>query len=47
MDSMEVNKTFAAILTAGLVFGLSGVVGRLIVSPERPHQSAIQIGEAR
>jgi cytochrome c len=45
MDSMEVNKIFAAILTAGLVFGLSGVIGRQIVKPERPHHSAIQIGE--
>jgi cytochrome c len=45
MDSMEVNKIFAALLTAGLVFGLSGVIGRQIVKPERPHHSAIQIGE--
>jgi cytochrome c len=47
MDSMEVNKVAAAILTAGLTFGLAGVVGRLVVSPDRPHESAIQIGESQ
>jgi cytochrome c len=45
MDSMEVNKVVAAVLTAGLTFGLAGVIGRLVVHPERLHESAIQIGE--
>lgn len=45
MANMEVNKAFAAILTAGVAFGVSGLVGTTIVHPERPHESAIRIGE--
>lgn len=45
MDSMEVNKAFAAILTAGIVFMAAGVVGGLVVHPERLEQAAIQIGD--
>jgi cytochrome c len=44
MNSMEVNKVFAAILTAGVAFGMSGFIGSLLVRPERLHHSAIQIG---
>lgn len=44
-NSLELNKVFAAILTAGITFGLAGVVGRLIVHPKMPHESAIQVGE--
>jgi cytochrome c len=44
MDSMEVNKAFAAVLTAGIVFMVAGVVGQQIVRPEMPHHAAIQIG---
>jgi cytochrome c len=45
MASMEVNKAFAAVLTAGVAFMVSGLVGTTIVHPERPHESAIRIGE--
>lgn len=45
MSSMEVNKAFAAILTAGVAFGVSGFIGGLLVHPERPHHAAIQIGQ--
>ena len=45
MDSLEVNKAFAAVLTAGIAFAVTGVIGQQIVRPERPHESAIQIGE--
>jgi cytochrome c len=45
MASMEVNKAFAAVLTAGVAFMVTGLIGRTIVHPERPHESAIQIGE--
>jgi len=44
-NSLEMNKIFAAILTAGVTFGLSGLVGRLIVHPTTPKEAAIQIGE--
>jgi cytochrome c len=45
MNSMEVNKIFAAILTAGIAFSLAGFIGSLVVRPERLHHSAIRIGE--
>ena len=45
MASLEVNKAFAAVLTAGVVFGVSGLLGRALIHPDRPHESAIQIGE--
>jgi cytochrome c len=45
MDSMEVNKAFAAVLTAGIAFMLSGVIGGVVVHSQRPHESAIQIGD--
>jgi cytochrome c len=44
-NSLELNKVFAAILTAGITFGVAGVVGRLIVHPTMPKESAIQVGE--
>lgn len=44
MSSMEVNKAFAAILTAGIAFSFTGFIAGLVVHPERPHHSAIQIG---
>ncbi len=45
MANMEVNKAFAAVLTAGIAFMVTGLVGRGLVHVERPHESAIQIGE--
>ena len=44
-NSLELNKVFAAILTAGITFGVAGVIGRLIVHPTMPKESAIQVGE--
>ncbi|WP_149541337.1 c-type cytochrome [Siccirubricoccus phaeus] len=45
MGSLELNKAFAAILTAGITFMLAGQLGKLLVHGERPHESAIQIGD--
>jgi cytochrome c len=45
MASMEVNKASAAVLTAGIAFMVTGLIGGLLVHPDRPHESAIQIGE--
>ena len=45
MSSLEVNKTFAAILTAGITFSLAGFIGSQLVHPERLHEAAIQIGD--
>ena len=45
MANMEVNKAFAAVLTAGVAFMLSGFIGQQLVHVERPHESAIQIGD--
>jgi cytochrome c len=45
MNSLELNKAFAAVLTAGIAFMLAGQVGKLLVHGEKPHESAIQIGE--
>jgi len=44
-NSLEMNKIFAAILTAGVTFMGAGVIGRLIVHPTPLKESAIQIGE--
>ena len=45
MESLEGNKAVAAILTAGIAFMVTGLIGKALVSPERPHHSAIKIGE--
>ena len=45
MANMEVNKALAAVLTAGIAFMGSGFIGQQLVHVERPHESAIQIGE--
>ena len=45
-NSLEMNKIFAAILTAGVTFGMAGVIGRLVVHPTQLKESAIQAGEA-
>jgi cytochrome c len=43
MDSMEVNKTVAAVLVVGIVFFLTGTVGMNLVQEYRPEKSAIKI----
>jgi cytochrome c len=45
MNSLELNKAFAAVLTAGITFMLAGQIGKVLVHGERPHESAIKIGE--
>lgn len=44
--SLEVNKAFAAVLTAGVCFMGAGLIGELLVYPERPATTAIAIGSA-
>ena len=43
MDSMEVNKTIAAVLVAGIVFFLTGTIGVNLVSEKPLKQPAIKI----
>ena len=42
--NLEGNKIIAAILTAGVTFGVAGVIGGLLVHPQRPHHAAINVG---
>jgi len=44
--SLELNKAFAAVLTAGVVFMVAGVVADALVSPPRLSQAAIATGSA-
>lgn len=44
MHSLEGNKIVAAVLTAGITFGIAGFVGRLLVAPHIPHEAAIAVG---
>ena len=44
--SLELNKAFAAVLTAGVAFMVAGVVGDALVSPPRLYQAAIATGSA-
>jgi cytochrome c len=43
MDSLEVNKGIAAVLTAGIAFFLAGTIGDLLVSNREPEKTAIAI----
>jgi cytochrome c len=43
MDSMEVNKLAAAVLTAGIAFMVAGLVGENLVHPKRLQTTAIKI----
>ncbi|GGC46631.1 cytochrome c family protein [Siccirubricoccus deserti] len=45
MNSLELNKACAAVLTAGIVFMLAGQLGKVLVHGEKPHESAIRIGD--
>ena len=42
-SSLEVNKTLAAILTAGIIASGAGVVSRIIYSPHLPEENAYPI----
>jgi cytochrome c len=43
MDSMEVNKTIAAVLVAGIVFFLTGTIGTILVREQHLEKPAIKI----
>jgi cytochrome c len=43
--SLEANKAFAAVLTAGISFMVAGLVGGLLVHPHRLEKPAIDTGE--
>ena len=42
--SLEFNKGFAAVLTAGIAFMAAGVIGSQLVKPHRLHEPAIALG---
>nr|WP_314074933.1 c-type cytochrome [uncultured Roseococcus sp.] len=42
--SLEFNKAFAAVLTAGIAFMGAGVIGSQLVKPHRLHDPAISLG---
>ena len=46
MDSTELNKVMAAFLTAGIVFGLGGVLGGKLIHSEHPEKPAFTIVSA-
>jgi cytochrome c len=46
MDSMEINKGVAAVLVAGIVFFLTGLIGMNLVSEKRLEKPAIAIAGA-
>lgn len=43
MNTMELNKIAAAILTAGIVFMVTGIIGDILVHPKRLEQSVLNI----
>lgn len=46
MDSLEVNKTIAAVLVAGIAFMVTGFIGEILVHPRELEKPAIQIAGA-
>ena len=46
MDSMEVNKGIAAILVAGILFFLTGLIGDSLVHERLPEKPALDIAAA-
>lgn len=46
MNSLELNKIFAAILSAGILFSVAGILGDALVQPHVPHEPAIRFGAA-
>ncbi len=43
MDNLEFNKAAAAVLVAGIVFMVSGVVASMVVKPHALHHSVLKI----
>jgi len=43
MSSLEVNKVFGAVLTAGITFMVAGVISKQLVHHETPHEVAIAL----
>ncbi len=43
MDSLELNKAFAAVLLAGIAFSGAGLIGGALVKPKEQHGLAIKI----
>ena len=43
MDSLEFNKAAAAVLTAGIVFMVSGVIASMVVKPTALHHTVLKI----
>ncbi|PZW46964.1 cytochrome c2 [Humitalea rosea] len=43
MSSLEVNKVFGAVLTAGITFMVAGVISKQLVNHETPHSPAIAL----
>ena len=46
MDSMEVNKGIAAVLVAGIVFFLTGLIGDILVRERLPEKPVLNIAAA-
>ena len=46
MDSLEVNKTIAAVLVAGIAFMVTGFISEILVHPRELEKPAIQIAGA-
>ena len=43
MDSLELNKAFAAVLTAGIAFMGAGILSDVLVRPRRPEKTVIKV----
>lgn len=43
MDNLEFNKAAAAVLTAGIVFMVSGVIASMVVKPQPLHHTVLKI----
>lgn len=46
MDSLEVNKTIAAVLVAGIAFMVTGFIGEILVHPRELEKPVIQVAGA-
>ena len=43
MDSLESNKLYAAVLTAGILFSVAGIIGGIAVHPQRLEKTVLKI----